>query len=797
MVNPMKVGPKRRPRGPQVATPVEEKREMSAEERRDMLDRVTALAVLRRNANVSHREASGIESIWAEDEDSYEGVDDANRAEAISQGLLSGGSKPETGGVEPAKLTGCTLLPNITAPYVDAASAHVGDMLMPTDDRNFIVQETPEPDVADDGEGFAPVKPPMAPQGAMPGAQPGATGAQPGAMPQGAADLAKALGPMMAAMQGGKSAPGQPKPPEISAMEAAIKPMADIIARAKKGAKRAQTLIDDYLTECQYQSEVRQAIDDAAKAGTGVMKGPYPVKKVSRVYTRDKMTGAMVITEKYETVPASKNIDYWNAFPAAGCGDDIQAGDSFFEREFFTRKQLAALKGGVGPAAYLDDEIDAVLKEGPQARKAKAVGGRQSEELDDKVVFEGWYGYMDLTGADMEALGCRCEDETQTYHAIITMVNDRIIKAARNPLDSGAFPYDFLPWKRRKNMPWGIGVARQARVPQRTYTAAYRLQMDNAGASAKPHKISAGVLTQVDGDPWSWVFDPDDVGSSDARAAMQFIVQPSLRAETSAQMAQAQQMMETCTGLPMTVLGMQGNVEETAQGRTLLNNNGSAVLRRVARLFDSRLTEPHIGRYYEWLRQYNAVDDPEIAEGDFRITARGSAALVERSIQNQQIPAILNAALQPAYELDPRLAAQEWLKSQRFDPAAFKLTAERKQEMQASMPQPQPPYQVAVAQQREQGETQRMQMRLQHEAKQGDLDRNLEMALKNIDVQLASAELTADERQRLDDIKATLAGITIKVQAQKEISAGRTPGEVLKPPTEPAGRAPAGMSFQR
>ena len=33
-----------------------------------------------------------------------------------------------------------TLLPNITRPYTDAASARVGDMLLPTDDRNWALK---------------------------------------------------------------------------------------------------------------------------------------------------------------------------------------------------------------------------------------------------------------------------------------------------------------------------------------------------------------------------------------------------------------------------------------------------------------------------------------------------------------------------------------------------------------------------------------------------------------------------------------------------------------------------------
>jgi hypothetical protein len=40
-----------------------------------------------------------------------------------------------------------------------------------------------------------------------------------------------------------------------------------------------QEQIDDYLTECQYHAELRKAIDDAARIGSAVIKGPFPVKR--------------------------------------------------------------------------------------------------------------------------------------------------------------------------------------------------------------------------------------------------------------------------------------------------------------------------------------------------------------------------------------------------------------------------------------------------------------------------------------------------------------------------------------
>lgn len=757
----------RKPRGPKAAPPAEPQREeVTPEKRAAVLARLSQIASTKRKEAIDYRVSSGIERIWSEDEDAYEGIDDANRHEhAPAGGLLSGGNKPGTGGVEPDKVTGCTLLPNITQPYVDTAGSKVSDMLMPTDERNFVIEAPAIPDVLDEEEGFPEVPVPQA--------------------------VTQQIQPAnhAAAIMGQPAAAAEGQDPVKEALRLAIAKLEAIRQRAKQAAEKAQKKIDDHLAECQYQAEVRQAIDDAAKVGTGVLKGPYAVKKTRTVRVRS--AGEVIEVVKEETVPASRRIDYWNVFPAPGSGQDIQTGDHFWERDFLTRKQLTELAGGSGPAAYFDDQIAEVLKEGPQKRKAEAIGRRQEEELDEKTVYEVWYGYMTLTGDDLTALGCECKDPLASYDALLTIVNDRIIKAARNPLDSGKFPYDFLPWKRRKGMPWGLGIARQGRVAQRGYTAAYRNLMDNAGASAKPHKVSSGVLMQVEGDPWSWTFDPDDVGTPDARAAMQFIIQPSLQAELSAIIQMHQQMMELHTGLPMIMLGLQGNVEETAHGRALQNNNGTAVLRRVARLFDSCLTEPHIGRYYDWMRQYS--DDDQITRGAFVVKARGSSALVERDIQNQFLPTIANMSLQPAFEMDPKLAARQLLQSQRLDPDAFELTDERKKELQERAKQMQvPPPQVAVAQIREQGETQRLQMELGAQAQENAKDAQLKLLLAQVQERIESIKDQGAREIAFNDLKAMLAATTLKLNTQRELSAHE---QVLKPPTEPAGRAQPGRAF--
>lgn len=756
--------------------------EMSNERRAELLDKLALAVSAKRKKAVTARQASGIEKVWEEDEEFYQGVDDANRHE---MGHIL--SKPNEGGrdVKLAVHQGSTLFPNITAPYVDAAAAKMADMLLPTDDRNFVVEPTPVPDILDEEEGFpAPQVEQVAPPQPAP-EQP----QDPMAPPQ----------DPMAAQQPEMQAPPPPEQPApdplafIGEMIAKLKAAKD---RADEAAKKAQETIDDHLVECGYHTELRQVIHDAARLGTGVLKGPFPQKVKTQIWAKHPVTGERDLVIKLETKPVSKRVDLWNLFPAPGCGDDIHRGSYLFERDFLTPKLLRKLKGGEGKAQYLDHVIDKVLAEGPKRGGEVAPRGpHQSSRDEDDEEFEAWHFYGEITAEELLAVGCECPDEKASYPVIITMVNDCVIKAALNPLDSGEFPFDLLPWKKRPGMPWGTGVTRQARVGQRIVTAATRNLMDNAGASAKPHKVLMGELVSQGCDPWTWEANPD---VQDVTKAMTFFVQPSLQTELAAIIAMGERMVELHTGLPMIILGMQGNVEETAHGRALQNNNGSMVLRRLAKQFDGGITEPHIRRYHTWLMLYSEDDT---LKGDFKINARGSAALVERDLQNQQMPMVMQFALQPAYELDPKTCAEEWLKSQRFDPKAFQLSDKRKKELAEAAAQQPPPQlpQVEAAKIREEGANARHQAELQDRqaereqaAQQADLDRQIEQMGLNITAQLESAKLSSSERLALDDIKATLAGITLKLRTQRELGAAKA----LAPPTEPAGRAAPGRSFE-
>ncbi|OGT57523.1 MAG: hypothetical protein A3E01_08265 [Gammaproteobacteria bacterium RIFCSPHIGHO2_12_FULL_63_22] len=706
-----------------------------------------------RSSAIAARLNSGVEDEWLEDEEFYQGIDDSNRSEHKS---FWRSKPPGQATATPAAATRSTVFPNITRPYVDAAAARIADMLLPTDDRSWAISPTPVPDVEDVSNGKFPQ--PVIEQ---------AAGANPG-NPEGA------------------------KRTLAIATQAALEVMAD----AKAKAEKAQTRIEDWHIECQWHAHVRTVIEDSARIGTGVLKGPMPERKDRTVWRKNS------ITMVSETKPVSKWIDPWNFYPDGACGENIHNGSYTWERDYITKSQLRKLKGQQG---YIDSQIDLCLVEGPQTATAE-YKPTPDAVADDRMRerYEIWYYHGVAEKEDLEAAGVNVDGEDQDPHlpVMLVMVNNRVIKAALNPLDTGEFPYDVMVWQKRAGSWTGIGVARQIRTPQRIVTAASRNLMDNAGIAAGPMLVfRQGVITPADGKAPSiaprrlWYIHKDAEEYADATKAIGVIKVDMMVDDLLKIIQLGLKLAEDVTGLPALLQGQMGKAPDTLGGMQMLSNNASAVLRRLARLFDDRVTEPHVRRYYHFLLQYG--EDSE--KGDYCIDARGSSALVERDLQNQAVAQMASIAQNPVFGLDPKRWAQEFLKSQRLDAKRFEFDDEEWKQIVQNMSKGAQDPRLAIAQLRAQVEVKLQELdqgwKSMEAEKQRQVEEHGQERDRQLDYIIAEMEQMSGKDISLNTLKGKLADTVIKVRAQRDLSK-RDDNIAGKPPTEPAGRAQPGQAYQ-
>lgn len=585
----------------------------------DRYELVQSLLTKRREA-IAGRAGSGIEEEWTEDEEHYQGIDDANRAFQTANMLYRSHSKAAIGGDRQApKTTRSVIFLNITRPYVDAASARVADMLLPTDDRAWEIKATPLPTLSQ-----------------------------------------MQLSQLAQAMQ--MSDPAQ--------AQQALEQQAE---QAAEAAKRMQKAIEDPLVESNWHGEVRQVIEDAARCGSGVFKGPFPVMRSVRMTREDPVTKIKSQIKLDEIKPGSKRIDFWNFFPDPACGENIHNGSYTWEREYIGKRQIKEL---VKDDSYDRAELLATLREGP----AKTREGTEAVHRHSDDEFEMWIFHGHCMRQQLEAMGVELDEGVEEHlPAMAVMINDRLVKAVLSPLESGEFPYDVLAWQRRPGMPWGMGISRQIRTVQRMLNGAVRAMMDNSGLSASPQIVSGNGIVPFDGD-WNlrpgkhWRAEPGSDVADVTKAFASFTVQ-SVQAELMNIINFALKMAEDTTGMPAMLQGIRGDAPNTLGGMQMQNNNATSVLRRLAKRFDDYMTRPHIQRYFDWMMTYS---DDESIKGDFEIDVRASSALVERDAQQQFLMSLLQAAANPVYELDPAKLAAELCKGQRLDPKNFQLSEEKK-----------------------------------------------------------------------------------------------------------------------
>jgi hypothetical protein len=387
-----------------------------------------------------------------------------------------------------------------------------------------------------------------------------------------------------------------------------------------------------------------------------------------------------------------------------------------------------------------------VIAEGPGKVYAE-VGNPSDKKKRNR--YEIWYGYVTLTRDDMsilEAIGVEDLPEDQDeVHAIVSLVNDTVIRAIINPLDSGSFPYHVVTWTRRPGHWAGVGVAEQMSMPQRMCNASTRALLNNAGLSAGPQIVidQMGIIP-ADG---SWKLTPNkiwyktgDSTASDVREAFFAVIIPSVQQQMMAVIEYSMKLAEESTGIPLITQGQTGPTSPETFGQAeLQDNNAHTWLRSIGYRFDDMITEPLVNDYYEWLLLDPDVPDDE--KGDFQINAHGSIAMVERAIQEATLMNMLQASGNPAFKINPAKLFAAYLKAKRLDPREIQYSKEEQDQMDKQPPQP--PLPIALEQLKGQNAIQKVQA-------QGQIDGQLQQQEDQAELQRIQRE-AAHEQQALQN----------------------------------------------
>lgn len=724
---------------------------------------------------IRSRYSYGVDKRWIEDQDQYDCKDNVNKAASQMMTSVEQGYPVTTQHAKPHR---STVYIGMTRQKTNAAEARVADILLPTDDRNWGIQPTPDPvlmtlsrDDSPAGE-MGPIGQQPQPQ-MQPMQQPGMQQpmAIPG-MPQlNAVGQPAANNPVMG--PGGQ--PVKVKDLARAAMEA-----------ARRKADAMQIEIEDQLIECDYNSELRKVIHDAAVLGTGVIKGPVVTNRVRKAWQpfTDSMGETVHQVAMVEEIsPASFRVDPRNVWPDPGCGETVHNGKGIYEREQLTSRQVRDLAKQPG---FMKAQLRKVLEEGP--KKSATFQELKDEDQRDvaRDTYEMWTYWGEVEHEDLESAGVELgeKDVLRTISACVVMINNTVVKAFLNPLDGGGIPYDFYVWEKVSGSCWGYGIPYLMRAQQKVLNAAWRQMMDNAGVTSGPQIVMKPSVIQPADKQWQlsarkiW-YATDDM--DDVRKAFATFEFNSHQTELAGIIKMATELADQETGVPTIMQGEKGAAPDTVGGMQMLMNSANVVLRRLVKQFDDMITKPHIRRYYDYNMLYN--EDEEV-KGDFTIDARGSSALMVRDIQNQAFLNLLAAGANPVYGmyLDTEKLFRKALQAQHIDPAeVFKSEAEidqiKEQQKQAANQAPPDP-RIEAAKIRAQTDMQRVQA--QNQGDLVELQTRLQIKQADIAARREEMQLTREiemlkmanaQNLSLEQIKAKLAETAMRERGRKELFA--------------------------
>lgn len=513
------------------------------------------------------------------------------------------------------------LFVNQTRAKTNSWGARLSDMLFPTDDNNWGVQPTPVPILSQKLK-----KQEEAAQAAA-------------AQATQANQSGDKTGEVIAFNRGQQAAAGA----QQTAQEIDI---------AKERAANMERTISDQFVECDYNQRNRQAIDDAVKIGTGLIKGPMTMHRVRQGWMKGEGGGYM-LGQTGDPRPEYLRVDPWNWYPDM---DGAAPGEMeySFERHLLNDREL---RRQANVSGFDPDVIRQVLES--QSKETLPWQLIQMREITSNTIgitqsrYVEWEYHGLVTPDELELLARYSgnavmlreinRDPLEEYACLVWMVDNRLAKWAPHPLDSAMSLYSAFNFERDTGSVFGFGVPYLMRDSQSAMNAAWRMIMDNAALTVGPQfLVDRSRVEPADGTyeikaKKIWL---KKAGSpaTDTRSPIETIDIQIHLTELERILALAKQFSDDETNMPVIAMGETGShVTKTAQGMAMLMNSVNVIFRRSVKNFDDQMTVPNVQRAYDWNMQFNK---DETIKGDFDVAAKGSSVLLVRELEATNLMAI-------------------------------------------------------------------------------------------------------------------------------------------------------------
>lgn len=611
---------------------------------------------------------------------------------------------------------------NITRPKVMLVASRLGDMLFPTNEPNWDLEHSPDPQ-----------------------------------MPSGSFAITDAEGA-----------------PLTPAMIASNK-----IAAAKSAAAAMRTAVADNLGEANYSAHGRNAIFDAVLYGSGVVKGPF-AKYRKRITWGGDAGNQLVYTQ--EPGPDVTHVDLWNFFPQPS--RNMNECEHTFELHMMPPMRLRQLGKQPGFSGHQINRLLGLtpslgsLASGAFTERRSAMPEKVGTTVNLDGRFPVWefhgpipkealISFISALAADggvpAEAMQAIIEnlqkDELNQVDAEVWMSQGIVLRAMLRQTDEcGRLDYYVYNYEKDPDDIFGYGVPYLCRDDQEAVKMVWHAMMLNTMMSAGPQiGVRKGMLEPTNGNsydfsctrPRVWVMTED---AQDIKEAISVFNIPNVVGRMLPVYQQIKANADEHTMMPAVAQGEATKGVPTTGGMAMLMNAANVVMRRLAKQWDDDITLPLIDAHVSWNLRHN---QNKAIRGDFATVPKGASHLLIKDVQAQHIQFATqlftsNPLLQPYMKPGPWARANiDILELNGQDMLFTDDEVKANQEAQAEQPDPE-----VLKAQALQAQAEAAQMRAQAEARAKDADIEFRKWDRQLDNEERMVELQVRERTMAQQLQA-------------------------------------------
>ena len=405
--------------------------------------------------------------------------------------------------------------------------------------------------------------------------------------------------------------------------------------RAVESAQKMENKIYDQLVEGGFFNAFREFVTDLSTFPAAFMKGPI-------IRTRAKMS--WVVDDNGQYVPeVSKEIRFeyqrispFDIYPAPE-STDINDG-YLIERLKLHRDDLVACKGTPG---FNDLAIDQVLLQyGGGVRTWTHVDQERSETEDRPLenaygkieTIEGYEFWGKVQGSMLIDWGMENIDSpVEEYEVTAWLIGSVIVRAVLNPAPLGRRPYYKSSFEHIPGSFWGRSLPRRMRSVQGICNAAARALVNNLGVASGPQVAITDIDRLPPGEDISQIY-PFKIwqfnNATQSNVSPIEFFQPNPMSEMLMSVfREHEKIADDDTGIPAYAHGNPnvGGAGNTASGLSMLLNSAARQLKQIIMNIDKDVVEKMIQSQYEHNMRY--LTDNTL-KGDITIRPRGALSLI-------------------------------------------------------------------------------------------------------------------------------------------------------------------------